>query len=132
MLKCNRKVIYKNAALNVRTLSLLFNKKQYRFYRETGFYIKAITVDISSIGTVKLVLVKNGYSATSENTKFIITDMFDTPVQDIVKKYLCRWDIEVFFRDIKQFFNFEKTQVRSLEKLEGYFSLVFISYKLQL
>ena len=129
MLKNNRKVIYKNGInLNVKTISLLFNKKQYRYYPATGFYIKAITVNLSGIGTVRLALVKKGYGATIKNTRFIITDMLNTPAQDIVKKYFCRWDIEVFFRDIKQFLNFEKVQVRSLKKLEGYFSLVFISF----
>jgi len=54
--------------------------------------------------------------------------MLETPAQNIVKKYLCRWDIEVFFRDIKQYLKFEKVQVRNLRKLEGYFSLVFISF----
>ena len=91
MLKNNRKVMYKNGiSLNVKTISLLFNKRQYRFYPATGFYVRALTVDLSGIGTVRLALVKNGYSATIKNTRFIITDMLDTPAQDIVKKYLCR------------------------------------------
>ena len=109
MLKNNRKVTYKNRFnLNVKTVSMLFNKRQYRFYPATGFYIKAIRVDLSGIGNVRLALVKNGYGAAIKNTRFIITDMLDAPAQDIVKKYLCRWDIKVFFRDIKQFLNFEK------------------------
>lgn len=129
MLKNNRKVIFKDlVSFNVRTISMLFNRKQYRYYSGTGFYIKAITVSIPDIGVVKLAIVKNGYNAKIANTRFIITDMLETPAQDIVKKYLCRWDIEVFFRDIKQYLNFEKVQVRSLKKLEGYFSLVFISF----
>jgi hypothetical protein len=94
MLKNNRKVTYKNRFnLNVKTVSMLFNKRQYRFYPATGFYIKAIRVDLSGIGNVRLALVKNGYGAAIKNTRFIITDMLDTPAQDIVKKYLCRWDI---------------------------------------
>lgn len=129
MLKNNRKVNYKNGiSLSVKTISMLLSKRQYRYYSGTGFYIKAINVNITSIGDIRLCIVKNGYSATIQSTRFIITDMLDTPAQDVVKKYLCRWDIEVFNRDIKQFLNFEKVQVRSLEKLEGYFSLVFISF----
>lgn len=75
-----------------------------------------------------MAIVKNGYNAKLANTRFIITDMLETDAQDIVKKYLCRWDIEVFFRDIKQHLNFEKAQVRNLEKLEGFFSITFISF----
>jgi hypothetical protein len=41
---------------------------------------------------------------------------------------LRRWEIEVFFRDIKHYLCFEKVQVRSLKKLEGFFSMVFISF----
>lgn len=65
---------------------------------------------------------------TISGTKFLITDLPRIAAQDMVKKYLYRWDIEVFFRDIKQYLNFEKVQVYSLDKLEGYFSLVFISF----
>jgi hypothetical protein len=129
MMKSNRKVLYNNRFnFNVKTVSLLFNKKQYRYYPGTDFYIKALPVFILGIGKVTMSIVKNGYNASISNTRFVITDIPDIAAQDIVKKYLCRWDIESFFRDIKQFLNFEKVQVRSLEKLEGYFSMVFISF----
>jgi len=55
MLKNNRKVIYKNKFnFNVKTVSMLFNKKQYRFYPATGLYIKAIRADLSGIGTLQV------------------------------------------------------------------------------
>jgi hypothetical protein len=128
MIKNNRKVVYKNRfKLNVKTLSKLFNKKQYRYYSGTGFYIKALSVLLPGVGNIKMSIVKNGYNAPLEKTRFIITDLPDTAAQDILKKYLCRWDIEVFFRDIKQFLNFEKAQVRSVQKLNGYLSMVLIS-----
>lgn len=128
MIKNNRKVLYNNRFLfNVKTLSLLFNKKQYRYYPATGFYIKALPVILPGIGNIMMAIVKNGYNASIKDTRFIITDLPGVAAQDILKKYLCRWDIEVFFRDIKQCLNFEKVQVRGLRQLEGYFSLVFIS-----
>ena len=129
MVKSNRKVLYNNRHnFNVKTICLLHNKKQFRYYPGVGFYIKAITVILPGIGKVKLAIVKNGYNATIKDTRFVITDMLDTPAQDIVKKYLCRWDIECFFRDIKQYLNFEKIQVRHPGKMEGYFSAMFISF----
>ncbi|MGQ9844541.1 MAG: transposase [Spirochaetota bacterium] len=129
MIKNNRKVLYNNRFnFNVRTICLLHSKKQFRYYPGTGFYIKAVTVILPGVGKVKLAIVKNGYNASIENTRFIITDMLDTPAQSIVKKYLCRWDIETFFRDIKQYLNFEKVQARDPKKLEGYFSAMFISF----
>ena len=129
MIKNNRKVLYNNRFnFNVRTICLLHSKKQFRYYPGTGFYIKAVTVILPGAGKVKLAIVKNGYNASIENTRFIITDMLDTPAQSIVKKYLCRWDIETFFRDIKQYLNFEKVQARDPKKLEGYFSAMFISF----
>lgn len=128
MIKNNRKVLYNNRfLLNVKTLSMLFNKKQYRYYRCTGFYIKALSVILPGVGDVTMSIVKNGYNASIKQTRFIITDLPGIAAQEVLKKYLCRWDIEVFFRDIKQFLNFEKTQVRSMRKLDGYFSMVFIA-----
>jgi len=112
--------------MNVKTLSLYFNKKQYRYYSDTGFYIKAVSVILPGVGSVKMSIVKNGYNASLKETRFIITNLPNVPAQGILKKYLWRWEIEVFFRDIKQFLNFEKAQVRSLKKLDGHFSMVFI------
>ncbi|MDK2800048.1 MAG: hypothetical protein PWQ70_1667 [Clostridiales bacterium] len=94
----------------------------------TEFYIKAVTVFIPGVSNVKISIVKNGYNASIKNTRFIITDMLDTPAQDVVKKYLHRWENEVFFRDIKQYLCFEKVQVQNLKKLEGFFSMVFITF----
>ena len=34
----------------------------------------------------------------------------------------------MFFRDIKQHLNFEKVQARNPDKLEGYFSTIFLSF----
>lgn len=128
MIKNNRKVLYNNRfALNVKTLSMLFNKKQYRYYPCTGFYIKALSVILPGVGNITMSIVKNGYNASIKQTRFIITDLPNVAAQEVLKKYLCRWDIEVFFRDIKQFLNFEKTQVRSARKLDGHFSMVFIA-----
>lgn len=128
MVKNNRKVLYNDRfLLPVKTLSLLFNKKQYRYYLGTGFYMKALPVILPGVGNIMMAIVKNGYNASIKDTRFIITDLPNISTQGILKKYLCRWDIGVFFRDIKQCLNFEKVQVRDLRKLEGYFSLVFIS-----
>ena len=46
----------------------------------------------------------------------------------LLKSILSRWDIETFFRDIKQHLNFEKVQARDPKKLEGYFSAMFFSF----
>jgi hypothetical protein len=102
MIKNNRKVLYNNrVSLNAKTISLLFNKKQYRYYPGTEFYIKALTIILLGAGNVMMAIVKNGYNASIKSTRFIITDLPGIAAQDILKKYLYRWDIEVFFRDIK-------------------------------
>lgn len=62
MLKNNRKVIYKNNFnLNVKIISMLFNKKQYRFYPGTDFYLKAITA----------VQIKNKFNTIGETVCFL-------------------------------------------------------------
>jgi hypothetical protein len=43
------------------------------------YFFKAVTVMLPDIGKVKLAIVENGYNATLENTRFIITDMLDAP-----------------------------------------------------
>lgn len=55
MIKNNRKVLYKNKLpLNVKSISMLFNKRQYRYYPGTDFYIKALSVILPGVGDIKM------------------------------------------------------------------------------
>jgi hypothetical protein len=130
MIKNNRKVLYNNRVnFNVKTISLLFNRKQYRYYSSTGFYIKALTVILPCVGNVMMAIVKNGYNASIQKTRFIITDLPDVATQDILKKYLCRWDIEVFFKMCKSYLKLAKEfQGHLYDMMVAHTTIVFSRY----
>jgi hypothetical protein len=54
--------------------------------------------------------------------------MLDLTASGTVQNYLMRWNIEVFFRDIKQHLGFEKCQMQHYLGLQGHLTLVFVSY----
>jgi hypothetical protein len=77
IVKSNRGAVYNNRInLNVKTIPLIFSKKQSRYNPGTGFYIKSIEVYMPGIGKVKLAIVKNSYNITIQNTRFIIKVIF--------------------------------------------------------
>ncbi len=56
----------------------------------------------------------------------------DLPVEDIVKYYVWRWDIEVNFRDEKQLFGVGQAQVRIAPSVERVPQLIVASYAMLL
>jgi Transposase DDE domain. len=130
MVKKNRKfkLTGSNSPIRADELAQSFRHDQYRYYPSVGFYIRSMILELTNYGNVRLSIVKNGRRAAINDTRFIITDMLDLTAAGVVQNYLMRWNIEVFFRDIKQHLGFEKCRMRDYIKLQGHLTLVFISY----
>lgn len=47
------------------------------------------------------------YNTKKEKYSYVLTNIFDLPTEQIIKIYKQRWDIEVFFRFLKQELNFK-------------------------
>ncbi len=47
------------------------------------------------------------YNTKKEKYSYVLTNIFDLPAEEIIKIYKRRWDIEVFFRFLKQELNFK-------------------------
>ncbi|MDK2992525.1 MAG: hypothetical protein PWP48_1758 [Clostridiales bacterium] len=130
MVKKNRKLKLTGSNLPIRAdeLAQSFNHDQYRYYPSVGFYIRSMVLGLTNYGTVRLSIVKNGRRAAIKDTRFIITNMLDLTAAGTVQNHLMCWNIEVFFRDIKQHLGFEKCRMRGYMKLQGHLTLVFVSY----
>ncbi|TAJ03998.1 IS4/IS5 family transposase [Marinilabiliaceae bacterium JC017] len=48
------------------------------------------------------------YNTKSKKHSYVLTNIFDLSAEEIVKTYKRRWDIEVFFRFLKQELNFNQ------------------------
>jgi len=89
-------------------------------------YIASKTVNLKSLGTLKMVFVKP--SLEEDVVLFIGTDRFDLSAREILDIYTRRWRIETFFRDCKQNLDFSGYMGRSIIGFERFLCLVFIAY----
>ena len=60
--------------------------------------------------------------------KYILTNMTDLTVVEIVQRYRARWSVETFFRDIKQHVGLGRLKGRTVEHAERHIALVLFAY----
>ncbi len=72
----------------------------------------------------RLIKAKN---KNSEEELFFLTTIFDLPAQDIALIYKSRWDIEVFFRFLKQELNFKHFTSYSNNGIQVMFYVILIA-----
>lgn len=89
--------------------------KQYKKIKIHGksYWIYDITLNFKAYGKLRIIISKEG---VNEEPIFICTNNENFSPKFIVKLYLCRFNIEVFFKDAKQYLNFEKFFCRIAEK----------------
>ena len=81
-------------------------------------------------------LIRARSLSTNEELRFLTSD-FTTDAIEITELYKKRWDIEVFFRFIKQELNFKHFLARDLNGLQSYLymvlilSILFLVYKIK-
>lgn len=99
--------------------------KQYDQIKIHGksYWIYEITLEFKTYGKLRVIISKEG---VNEKPIFICTNNENFSPKFIVKLYLCRFNIEVFFKDAKQYLNFEKFFCRLAEKWELHLHLTNI------
>jgi SRSO17 transposase len=60
--------------------------------------------------------------------KYILTNMTNLTVVEIVQRYRARWAVETFFRDIKQHVGLGRLKGRTVEHAERHIALVLFAY----
>lgn len=78
-----------------------------------SYWIVDIILELEAFGTLRVVISKEG---VYDEPIFLITNAHNFSAKFVVKLYLRRFSIEVFFKDIKQFLNFETFLCRKSEK----------------
>ncbi len=77
------------------------------------YWVKDIVMDLKSYGLVRVIISKEGQH---DEPIFLITNNYNFTAKFIVALYLTRFSIEVFFKDAKQFLNFETFLCRNESK----------------
>jgi len=101
--------------------------KEYERIKINGksYWIKDIAFDLKAYGALRVVVSKESQHA---EPIFLITNAYNFTSQFIVKLYLKRFCIEVFFKDAKQFLNFETFLCRKECKWDMHLLLTNVLY----
>jgi hypothetical protein len=126
-----------------RTIRLAPGQGPYAVYRRLsphriGPKAKPRTYDVHqerqrvhSVGEVRLVFSttkKNLQTATPDDVKILMTNDLGLSVRDVVELYSLRWQIELFFKELKSTLGFDQYQFQNFEAVEGWTELALTTF----
>ncbi len=95
------------------------------------FYVHQERQQIHSVGEVRLVfstMKKNLETATPDDVKILMTNDLRLPVRDVIELYSLRWQIELFFKELKSNLGFHQYQFQKFEPVEGWMELALATF----
>jgi hypothetical protein len=125
------------------TLRLAPGQGKYAVYRRLSphrigpkakvrtYYVHQERRAVHSVGEVRLLFSttkKNLPSATADDVKILMTDDFRLPVRDVIELYSLRWQIELFFKELKSTLGFHQYQFQQFEAVEGWSELAVTTF----
>ncbi len=84
-----------------------------------------------SVGEVRLVFSttkKDLKTATPDDVKILMTNNQRLPVRDVIELYSLRWQIELFFKELKSTLGFHQYQFQKFEPVEGWMELALTTF----
>lgn len=82
---------------------------------------------LKSLGEVAVVFSRR-YKKRGAELKMIVSDLVDASVEELVEHYDLRWEIEVFFREMKSLLGFEACRMQSSAAHENWGILVCLTF----
>lgn len=95
------------------------------------FYVHQERQSVHSVGEVRLVFSttkKDLQTATPDEVKILMTNDRRLPVRDVIELYALRWQIELFFKELKSTLGFHQYQFRRFEPVEGWMELALTAF----
>jgi hypothetical protein len=86
---------------------------------------------VNSVGEVRLVFSttkKNLKTATPDDVKILMTNDLRLSVRDVIELYSLRWQIELFFKELKSTLGFHQYQFQNFEPVEGWMELTLTTF----
>jgi hypothetical protein len=87
------------------------------------FYVHEERRQVHSVGEVRLIFstTKNPLkTASADNVKILMTNDLRLNVRDVVELYSLRWQIELFFKELKSQLGFAQYRFQRFEAVEGW------------
>jgi hypothetical protein len=86
---------------------------------------------VHSVGETRLVfstIEKQLETATPDDVKILMTNDQDLRLQDVIELYSLRWQVELFFKELKSTLGFHQYQFQSFEAVEGWVELALATF----
>jgi hypothetical protein len=95
------------------------------------FYVHQERQQVHSIGEVRLVFSttkENLKTATPDDVKILMTNDLRLSVREVVELYSLRWQIELFFKELKSTLGFHQYQFQKFEPVEAWVELALTTF----
>jgi hypothetical protein len=95
------------------------------------FYVHQEKRAVHSVGEVRIVfstLRKGLKTATADDVKILMTNDQKLTVRDVIELYSLRWQIELFFKELKSTLGFDHYQFQKFEAVEGWLELALTTF----
>lgn len=95
------------------------------------FYVHQERREVHSVGDVRLVFSTTKQKltkATPDDVKILMTNAQGFSLKQIVELYCLRWQIELFFKELKSTFGFHQYQFRQFESVESWSELALTAF----
>lgn len=121
--------------LSLKTIRLQASTGRYAGYRRLSkwrvgpkqkarvYYAWQEKRDVRSIGRVQLVFSttkQNLQSAAPDDVKILMTNATDLSVSDVIELYSLRWQIELFFKELKSTLGFSQYRFQKFDAVEAW------------
>jgi len=122
-------------SLSLRTIRLRVSTGKYARYRRLSqwrvgpklkprvYYAHQEKRDVRSVGRVQLVfstMKPNLKKATPDDVKILMTNALSMSTSEIIELYSLRWQIELFFKELKSTLGFAQYRFERFEAVEGW------------
>ena len=121
--------------LSLKTIRLRASTGRYADYRRLSrwrvgpkqkpraFYAHQEKSDVRSVGRVQLVFSttkQNLKSASPDDVKILMTNALTMSVSEVIERYSLRWQIELFFKELKSTLGFSQYSFHDFQAVEGW------------
>ena len=95
------------------------------------YYVHSEKRPVHSVGQVILVFSStklNRKKPKRESTKILMTNALHLSARDVVELYCVRWQIELFFKELKSILGMDQYKFKRFEAVQGWMEVVLITF----
>lgn len=95
------------------------------------YYVCSEIREVHSVGRVRLVFSSTQEitkKAKRDSTKMLMTNATDLTAREVVELYTLRWQIELFFKELKSTLGLHQYQFKRFQAVEGWIEIVLITF----